>query len=345
MRRRLALAAAALSLLVLLSLVVWQGSFSFSFAPSDLRETIVLWAVSTLIFLLTVTLGFMLFRSGVKIYIDRQSHKEGSRIGSKLLAGALVLTLAPTVFSALFNYTVLNRTLEKWFTLPARSLQVNLHRLETAYSAEGQSRAQAQADWISLLPQTRQAAQTGRLNGLFFRSVCSERGIHELVLQRKGGVPMLLCERFAATAAPPGPLMRASAPVIANGVEVGSVSIASPLAVNTAMVDRLMSEQLQLGARKKFYQDTYFLLICLITLFVLFFAAWCAQILSRQISVPISALLGAAEQIRQGNLSYRVRVRAIDELATLVRAFNAMTNELEANARELEARRRFTEAI
>ncbi len=78
---------------------------------------------------------------------------------------------------------------------------------------------------------------------------------------------------------------------------------------------------------------------------MLFFASWSAQILARQISVPISALLGAAQEVRRGNLSYRVRVNAIDELATLVRAFNEMTNELEGNARELEARRRFTEAI
>jgi PAS domain S-box-containing protein len=38
-------------------------------------------------------------------------------------------------------------------------------------------------------------------------------------------------------------------------------------------------------------------------------------------------------------------VRAVDELATLVRAFNEMTQELEGNSRELERRRRFTEAI
>jgi nitrogen fixation/metabolism regulation signal transduction histidine kinase len=342
-RRRLALAAAALSLLVLLSLLVWQGSFSFSFAPSDLRETIILWAVSTLIFLLTVTLGFMLFRSGVKTYIDRQSHKEGSRIRSKLLVGALVLTLAPTAFCALFNYTVLNRTLEKWFTLPARNLRVSLGHLESAYMNQSQSRVQAEANWIGLLPETRQAADTGRWSRDFFHSVCTQSGIHDLVLQRKRGGPITLC---GASGKHTGPLVNAKATVKEeDGFELGTVSVVSSLAADPSVVNRLMAEQLNLGSRKKFYQDTYFLLICLITLFVLFFAAWCAQILSRQISVPISALLGAAEQIRQGNLSYRVRVRAIDELATLVRAFNAMTNELEANARELESRRRFTEAI
>ena len=61
--------------------------------------------------------------------------------------------------------------------------------------------------------------------------------------------------------------------------------------------------------------------------------------------MPITALLGAAGEVRKGNLSYRVDVKAMDELATLVRSFNEMMHELEANARELESRRRFTEAI
>jgi PAS domain S-box-containing protein len=74
-------------------------------------------------------------------------------------------------------------------------------------------------------------------------------------------------------------------------------------------------------------------------------ATWIALLLSRQISVPIAALLVAAGEVRKGNLGHRVRVKAIDELATLVRAFNEMMHELEANSRELETRRRFTEAI
>ena len=61
--------------------------------------------------------------------------------------------------------------------------------------------------------------------------------------------------------------------------------------------------------------------------------------------MPISALLGAAGEVRKGNLAYRVDVKAMDELATLVRGFNEMMHELEANSRELESRRRFTEAI
>ena len=40
-----------------------------------------------------------------------------------------------------------------------------------------------------------------------------------------------------------------------------------------------------------------------------------------------------------------MQVRAADELGSLVRGFNQMTQELEASNRELDRRRRFTEAI
>src|SRR5665213_4560595 len=77
-------------LAILLTLVVWQVSLSFDeYGPANASQTFVFWGTSTLIFLLTVTLSFMLFRTGVKLYIERQSHREGSRIKSKLVFGAL----------------------------------------------------------------------------------------------------------------------------------------------------------------------------------------------------------------------------------------------------------------
>src|SRR5437899_1775521 len=83
----------------------------------------------------------------------------------------------------------------------------------------------------------------------------------------------------------------------------------------------------------------------LIALFALFVSTWIARLLARQISGPIAALLRGADEVGEGNLGYRVEVGALDELAGLVRGFNEMTSQLQANRGELEARRRFTEAI
>ena len=65
--------------------------------------------------------------------------------------------------------------------------------------------------------------------------------------------------------------------------------------------------------------------LSLIAMFILFVATWMALFLAKQISVPIAALIDAAQQVSKGNLQYRVRVRAMDELASLVRGFNQMT--------------------
>jgi nitrogen fixation/metabolism regulation signal transduction histidine kinase len=351
-QRPLVFVAATLTFLVLLALMVWQGSFSLPFGPSGPRDTIVLGAVSTLIFLLAVTLAFMLFRAGVKAYIERQQHREGSRIRSKILFGALALTLAPTLFSALFNYAVLNRTLDKWFTMPVRGIEMNLQELDKSYRLEAQARVDAEASWISLLPQTRDAAASGRIDGKFFKSICEPRGIRQLILSPATGVPMLLYQRFKSGGTPVSQInvLQSNMPVpLEDGAKAAHLllvaGLTDDLSQRETAIQQFMDEQKQLAGRKKFYQDTYFLLICLLTLFVLFFASWSAQILSRQISVPISALLGASQEVRRGNLSYRIRVNAVDEMAALVRAFNEMTSELEGTSRELDTRRRFTEAI
>jgi len=341
-----AFSAAASIFLLLLALLVWQGSFSFPFRPADSHETILLSAVSIIIFILLAALAFILFRDTIKLYIDRQNQREGSRIRSKLLFGALLLTIAPTLFSALFNYGVLNRTLDKWFSLPQRGIEMNLQELDKSYRKEAQARVQAEADWLSLLPETREAALTGHIEASFFKSICEQRGIRQLILTPRTGVPLLLYQLFNS---PPATVLRADAAVKSLVETVGHITLLSAMTDDPSqkeyLIGRYMDDQKELAGRKKFYHDNYFLLICLLTVFVLFFAAWSAQILSRQLSVPIAGILAGAREVSRGNLSYRVRVGAIDELATLVRAFNEMTSELEANAKELELRRRFTEAI
>jgi two-component system, NtrC family, nitrogen regulation sensor histidine kinase NtrY len=72
-----------------------------------------------------------------------------------------------------------------------------------------------------------------------------------------------------------------------------------------------------------------------------------------QLAGPISRLVAAAEQIRGGDLAARVPEREVDdELASLSRAFNRMTNQIETQQnelieanRQLDERRRFTETV
>ena len=335
MRKRYLFGAGLVLLAILVMLVEWQVSFNFGkYGPAGTEQTFVLWAVSTVIFLLTVTLGFMLCRTGVRLYIERHGNREGSRIKSKLVFGALALSLLPVVFLVLFSYAVLNRNLDKWFSLPAQGVRMNLTEVSVSLGDEVQGHAQALANWLASTPEVR----AGEAD---FAKLCSENRIAALRIETADGEDRELC----ASGGGGHNLFTARASLGAGSTLVVRTYPRIDLEQKQAEIQRYVREYDQLVANRRYLRYIYLLFQALIALFILFVATWIARILALQISGPISALLAAAGEVRKGNLGHRVRVKAIDELATLVRAFNEMMHELEANSRELESRRRFTEAI
>src|SRR5207248_7534113 len=75
----------------------------------------------------------------------------------------------------------------------------------------------------------------------------------------------------------------------------------------------------------------------LMTLLLLFAAAWIATYLARGNAKPIQALAEASNEIARGNLEHRVATIADDELALLANSFNQMTTQLAENRRKIEA--------
>ena len=93
MRKRLFYWFASVLLVISVVLVVWQGSFRlWKFGPSNAGQTFIFWAVSTLIFILMVTVGWILAREFIKLYVARQAKRLGSRIRTKLVVGAMLLS-------------------------------------------------------------------------------------------------------------------------------------------------------------------------------------------------------------------------------------------------------------
>jgi two-component system nitrogen regulation sensor histidine kinase NtrY len=334
MRKRLMIGSGLLLLAILVTLVVWQGSFTFGpFAPSSMQQTILFWAVSTFIFVLTITLGFILFRTGLKLYMERQSNRPGSHIKSKLIGGAIALSALPVFFLVLWSVSVLNRNLESWFSRPARNMNIDLSQVAEALDQEVHSKLTAQANLLASLSPAESAD--------YYEQFCLLNEIERAELESPKGVKRVLC------AVPK--LRSTDLYSVETQTSRGTITLSARLPVNLAAkqaeISFYVAEYNRLAVDRKAFRSMYLLLLSLITLFILFFATWIARYMAGQISTPITALLKAAEQIRKGNLGYRVHVAAIDEMATLVRAFNEMTEALEANSKELESRRRFTEAI
>src|ERR1043165_10283 len=127
MKKRMLLGFGFFVLALAVVLVVWQCSFSMGeFGPANPQQTFIFWAVTTLIFVLMVTLGFILFRELLKLYVARQANRLGSRIRTKLVLGALALSCIPVFCLVLFSYEVLSHSLNRWFTNPVDN-QVQLY--------------------------------------------------------------------------------------------------------------------------------------------------------------------------------------------------------------------------
>ncbi len=348
MRGKVVYGAGVALLSVLVALVVWQGSFTFGdFVPASVGETYLFWAVSTVIFLLMVTLGFMLFRTGVRLYIERQSNREGTGIKAKLVIGALALSILPVIFLVLFSVSVLNRNLEKWFSRPAQSIRLNLVEVSTLIDQEVARRTEAQAAWLGTRPEILSYLGRGEPLPGILDALCRQKEIASAWLERTGGERLPVCNVPPDSA--PGKEFESRLRVAADAQTQATLVVRTRLPADLSRtqeeIDRNIREYDRLTVNRKSARATYLLLLALITLFILFVATWSALFLARQISGPIAALLQAADSVRRGRLAHRIRTKAIDELGLLVRAFNEMTQELESNSRELERRRRFTEAI
>ena len=348
MKKRLLLGFGGVLLALSVMLVAWQGSFSLGdFDPSTLRQTFIFWATSVLIFVLMVTLGFLLFRELVKLYIARQSNQDGSRIRTKLVLGALTIICLPVFCLVLFSYEVLSHSLNRWFTNPVENQVTRFTKIAKLLDHEMQDEVNAQAALLAAQPETLQLLTGGAPTpGFLERFAKEQESQFAAIFPSKGNTP---ADSWAgATRAASDRTVRARAPVSAGGKTVGYAELISPIPVDieeqVSAIKGYSEEWTQLRDQQRGVKLFSTMLMILITLFVLFVATWIAFFLAKQISVPITALLEASKEVRKGNFK-RVDVRAVDELASLVRGFNQMTEELESSSRELDRRRRFTEAI
>ena len=186
MRKRLMIGSGLLLLAILVTLVVWQGSFTFGpFAPSSMQQTVLFWAVSTFIFVLTITLGFILFRTGLKLYMERQNNRPGSHIKSKLIGGAIALSALPVFFLVLWSVSVLNRNLESWFSRPARNMNIDLTQVAEALNQEVRSKLTTQAHLLASLSPAESAD--------YYERFCLANEIERAEVENPKGVKRVLC--------------------------------------------------------------------------------------------------------------------------------------------------------
>ncbi len=116
---------------------------------------------------------------------------------------------------------------------------------------------------------------------------------------------------------------------------------------------RAVAQFQELEGQRSSIEITFAMMFVLVALLLLVAAIWVGLTFATRLAQPLSALMGAAERVRTGDLSARVEEGPQnDEIGLLSRAFNRMTEQLstqrsgliDAN-RQLDERRHFIETV
>src|SRR5215216_3549109 len=104
--------------LLLLSVLVSLQLFGLweIFTPDTARDTLLIFALSTLNFVAFFLFSFIFIRSLLKLRRERRAALLGSKIKTRLVVYFIAVSLLPITGMALFSYMFFNRSLEKWFS-------------------------------------------------------------------------------------------------------------------------------------------------------------------------------------------------------------------------------------
>ena len=367
--RRLWLAFGSLILAVLAAVIFTLGSLNAPLLLKNSNDSLILVALITFIVIAFIVFGLILARNIVRLITEHRAGLLGSRVKTKMVLGAMGVSLLPIVFLFLFSYGLVNRTMDIWFPKPLEIANEQSHELIAEMSTKERGRlnalAQSVSDWLSVPRKNRD------LRHFVIRSD-SEFDVVWLINRGDSETASVPAHRSSVA------FQRVF--VLPSGSEVWQIggklyiSGRAPYESGSVLVgrsipddfldrwNRIQSENANYKAQYqnlRFFKREILLGLALITLLLLFATTWVALFLSKRVTVPIQALAKATQQISRGNLDYRITTRAHDELGVLVESFNQMagqlgrsrkqiddfTSSLQQAVEEIERRRKLTETI
>jgi two-component system, NtrC family, nitrogen regulation sensor histidine kinase NtrY len=356
-----------LALTVTLTILYFREIETPSFFPGNVLVLTLL----ELNLILLVLLGLLLSRNLIKHYFERRRKTLGAGFRGKLIAAFVGFASIPTILLLIVASGLLTSSIENWFSIQVeRPLDSALQTAQLYYQQQEETARYysriigPQIERDALLSDDNRPALLERLKTQ--RSEYRVQGL-EYYPARPGARPIRILDPAIPERAflPPsqdsfkkalegqesmekpttdlGSLIRAMVPVHSSpetdavaGVLVVDILIPEALASKMDEITKSFEDYKQLKAFKNPIKESYILSFLVITFVILFSATWFGFYLAKSITVPLQKLAEGTEEIAQGNLDFKISVRARDELGLVVRSFNKMTEDLRVSKTQVE---------
>lgn len=337
-----------------------------------------------ILYLLYADLVLLLLLAGlvtaklVSFWRERRRLNSGVGLHTQLVLMFSLIAVTPAVLVAIFAAVFLNVGLQAWFSDKVKAAVEDSAIVAAAYLSEHQQSIRADA-FAMANDLNRQAAELSSNSQQFSRVLTGQanlRGIPEAIVADSNGTILArsqfsqalefeLAPDWALNQAATGEIVvltsgkddRVRAVVrlarFVNAYLLVGRFVDSRVVEHVERVNRGVTQYRDIEAKRGGIQVTFVMLFVIVALMMLLAAAWVGLTLATQFVTPISSLVAAAEQVRDGDLAVNLPEGSnLAEIDTLMRAFNRMTTQLasqqeglmEANVK-LDDRRRFTETV
>ena len=140
----------AVCLVLLFSGLLTLNAFRLtSLTPTSLEQTLFLFTLSTVAFLLFITVLVLLVRNVLKLYAEQRSRVLGTRLRTRMLWGAVLVSLVPIAFMSAFSYGLMNRAVDRWFSQPVTQMRDDANRMAVELAGYTTANARVEADSIA----------------------------------------------------------------------------------------------------------------------------------------------------------------------------------------------------
>lgn len=332
-----------------------------------IATNILIYGLININIILLVLLIFLVLRNMVKLFMERKSRVMGSRLRTKLVTAFVSLSIIPTFLLFFVVIGFINKSIDGWFAIKVEDSLKESLELAQNYYREMNDRIASSSRALALSASEEGLLADGeRLSGFMERklvegdfatvevysasgarsSIAVSSKINRNMVPDVDPLSITKAARGEATAwvqtLETGDVVWGISPIPAPGGGVAGAMVVSYY-VPRSLVDKMkeiskaFQGYKQLKLMKFHVKASYFTILLIITLLIVFFSIWIGRYLAKTLTIPINELAEGTHAVASGNLDFRIAVESDDEIGLLVKSFNRMTEDLKAGKLNLEA--------
>lgn len=314
--------------------------------------------------ILMLGLGFSISRWLVKVWLARKDGTPGSRLHTRFVAAFALISILPSIVMGIFSILFLEFQVQNWFSDNVRNTIQNSVQVAENYLIE--HRATTEKDLLSIGFAFNSMIPGQRINVFEIENLANDmfntRQLDEIIVFDNSGLKLAQNSRnqdFTTTKLPQDMMIRVMASEIVVNLQEDTSLMEGMMQLNGFRVPTYLYIGRQLDPKVLQYINdtrqtvaeyeklegqgadilTQFTMAFVIVAFLLLLVSiWVGLSFASRLVNPLSMLLTASEKVAMGDMTARVPVTSeTDEVGTLSRAFNRMTDELSYQQSDLIA--------